>query len=210
MKSQGNRLGLLASSKMRKIRTAILISGRGSNMAAITRAAEEPDYPAEIGLVISNIAGAAGLKKAQELGVTAVMVDHTEFASRRKFEIALDAVLSQAKIDLICCAGFMRVLTPWFVERWVGRILNIHPSLLPKYKGLHTHQRALEAGDNKHGCTVHYVTEELDGGGIILQQEIDIKLGDTAETLAARILPIEQALYPKALKKVAQDFTGFN
>jgi phosphoribosylglycinamide formyltransferase-1 len=176
-------------------------------MAAITQAAKEPDYPAEIVLVISNVADAAGLEKAQKLGVTAMAIDHTEFTSRRKFEAALDAVLSQAKIELICCAGFMRVLTPWFVERWAGRILNIHPYLLPKYKGLHTHQRALEAGDRRHGCTVHFVTEDLDSGDIILQQEIDIKPGDTAETLATRLLPIEQALYPKALKKVAQDFT---
>ena len=179
-------------------------------MAAITQAAQRPDYPAEIVLVISNVADAAGLEKAQKLGVTAMAIDHTKFLSRQKFEAALDAVLSEAQIELICCAGFMRVLTPWFVERWAGKLLNIHPSLLPKYKGLHTHQRALDAGDKRHGCTVHYVTEELDGGGIILQQEIDIKPGDTAETLAARILPIEQALYPKALKKVAEDFTGFN
>ena len=179
-------------------------------MAAITQAAQRPDYPAEIVLVISNVAGAAGLEKARELGVTAMAIGHTEFPSRRKFEAALDAVLSEAQIELICCAGFMRVLTPWFVGRWAGRLLNIHPSLLPKYKGLHTHQRALDAGDKKHGCTAHYVTEALDSGDIILQQEIDIKPGDTAETLAARLLPIEQAIYPKALKKVAQDFTGFN
>jgi phosphoribosylglycinamide formyltransferase-1 len=179
-------------------------------MEAITRAAQSPDYPAEIILVIANVPDVAGLKKAQELGVTAMVIDHTEFASRRKFERALDAVLSEAQTELICCAGFMRVLTPWFVGRWARRLLNIHPSLLPKYKGLHTHQRALEAGDKKHGCTVHYITEDLDGGTVILQREIDIVSGDTPGTLAARLLPVEQTLYPKAVEKVARQFTSFN
>lgn len=188
---------------MRKIKTAVLISGRGSNMVALTKAAQAPDYPADIALVISNVPTAAGLERARDLGVTAMAIDHTEFSSRRKFEKALHAVLKEAEIELICCAGFMRVLTPWFCSRWENRLLNIHPSLLPKYKGLNTHQRALDAGDKKHGCTVHYVTAELDGGEIILQHTISIEPNDRAEILAARLIPIELETYPKALKQVA-------
>ena len=173
-------------------------------MVALARAAQSPDYPAEISLVISNRPEADGLKKAQDLGITAMSLDHTEFSSRRRFETALDAVFREAEIDLICCAGFMRILTPWFVKRWENRLLNIHPSLLPKYKGLQTHERALLAGDKRHGCTVHYVTAELDGGEIILQEAIDIIPGDTAEALAQRLLPIEQNLFPKALRLAAE------
>ena len=188
---------------MRKIRTAVLISGRGSNMVALTKAAQDNDYPAEVTLVISNIPDAAGLEKAKDLGVKAIAIDHKEFASRRKFEIALDEALKDAQIELVCCAGFMRVLTPWFVNRWENRLLNIHPSLLPKYKGLNTHQRALDAGDKQHGCTVHYVTAELDGGDAIVQDTIDIQANDNAETLAQRLLPLEQELYVRALEKIA-------
>lgn len=172
-------------------------------MVALTEAAQADDFPANVSLVISNIPTAEGLEKAKKLGVTAMAIDHKAFKSRRKFETALDVVLKEAKIELICCAGFMRVLTPWFVNRWENRLLNIHPSLLPKYKGLNTHQRALDAGDKEHGCTVHYVTAELDGGAIILQKSIDIKPSDTTKSLAQRLLPYEQSLYPKALKKVS-------
>lgn len=189
---------------MPKIRTAVLISGRGSNMVALTKAAQAGDYPAEIALVISNIPMAAGLEKAEQLGITAITIDHKKFSSRRKFEVALDAVLQEAKIELVCCAGFMRVLTPWFVSRWENRLLNIHPSLLPKFKGLNTHQRAIDAGETKHGCTVHYVTAELDGGATILQQSVDIQSDDTADSLATRLLPYEQKLYPLALERVAK------
>lgn len=189
---------------MRKVRTAVLISGSGSNMVALTEAAQAEDYPAEIILVISNVPTAAGLAKAESLGVTAMAIDHTEIKSRKKFDMALDAVLQEAGAELICCAGFMRVLTPWFCKRWTGKLLNIHPSLLPKYKGLHTHRRALEAGDAIHGCTVHYVTEELDGGDIILQHEIDIGADDTPESLAARLLPIEHKLYSEAVPLVCE------
>lgn len=188
---------------MRKIRTAVLISGRGSNMVALARASQESSYPAEITLVISNIPDVAGLDKAEQLGVMAMTIDHTQFSSRRKFEIALDATLKEAGIELICCAGFMRILTPWFVSRWENRLLNIHPSLLPKYKGLNTHQRVIDAGDMQHGCTVHYVTAELDGGAIIDQQEITIKSDENADALSSRLLPLEQALYIKVLEAVA-------
>lgn len=195
--------GLLDSLLMRKVRTAVLISGRGSNMVALTKAAQAEDYPAEIKLVISNRPKAAGLDKAKALGIKAIGIDHKTYQSRRKFEKALDDALREAKIELICCAGFMRVLTPWFVSRWEGRLLNIHPSLLPKYKGLDTHQRALDAGDMAHGCTVHYVTAELDGGATILQKSIKISPEDTAKLLSERLLPLEQKLYPQALRQVA-------
>lgn len=172
-------------------------------MVSLVDASQAKNYPADIRLVISNKPDAAGLAKAESLGVMAMAIDHKSFKTRRQFELALDAVLREAKIELICCAGFMRVLTPWFVSRWEGRLLNIHPSLLPKYKGLNTHQRALDAGDSEHGCTVHYVTAELDGGASILQSQIKILPKDTAEKLAERLLPIEQETYPKALRRIA-------
>lgn len=188
---------------MRKVRTAILISGRGSNMVSLVKASKDENYPAQINLVISNNPKADGLDKARDLGIMALAIDHRDFKNRKQFEVALDAVLKEANIELICCAGFMRVLTPWFVSRWAGRLLNIHPSLLPKYKGLNTHQRALEAGDKEHGCTVHYVTAELDGGETILQSSMKVRENDTVESLAAKLLPYELSIYPKALKTVA-------
>ena len=191
-----------------KIKSAVLISGRGTNMIALAKAAQRKDYPAEIALVISNIPTAAGLEKADTLGIMALAIDHKAFASRRAFEKALHSVLTEAGIELICCAGFMRVLSPWFVKHWEGRILNIHPSLLPKYKGLNTHQRALDAGDHEHGCTVHYVEAELDNGPVILQESVPVQKDDTAETLAERLLPIENALYPRALAIVAREAWG--
>lgn len=172
-------------------------------MVALTQAAQSEDYPADIVLVVSNRPEAAGLAKAKSLGISATAIDHKAFASRQLFEVKLHAALLAAHVQLVCCAGFMRVLTPWFVSRWEGRLLNIHPSLLPKYKGLNTHSRALKAGDKQHGCTVHYVTAELDDGEIILQDTITIESGDTAESLAAKLLPHEQTLYVKALKQVA-------
>ena len=201
------QLGLLARFPMPKsarIKTAVLISGRGSNMTALAQAAKRADYPAEIALVISNRPKAAGLQKARELGIQAMAIDHKTFKTRREFEIALDAILREAEIELVCCAGFMRVLSAQFVEKWPGRILNIHPSLLPKYKGLDTHQRALEAGDSHHGASVHFVTAELDGGEVIAQTKLEIKSGDTAQTLANRLLPLELAIYPKTVDTIAR------
>ena len=187
-----------------RIKTAILISGRGSNMVSIVEAARAHDYPAEITLVISNKPNALGLQKAKALGVQSMAIDHKAFKTRAEFETALDAVLREANIDLICCAGFMRVLSADFVEGWPGRILNIHPSLLPKYKGLNTHKRALEAGDSHHGASVHFVTAELDGGEVIAQTKIAIRPDDTAQMLADRLLPLELDLYPKAVDRVAK------
>lgn len=174
-------------------------------MVSLAKAAQAENFPAEISLVISNRPHAAGIEKAETLGIQAMAIDHESFNSREDFENALHAVLCEAKIELICCAGFMRVLTENFVRKWEGRILNIHPSLLPKYKGLNTHQRALENGDAKHGCSVHYVSAELDSGEIILQKEIDIFPDDTPDTLATRLIQVELATYPEALKKVAQN-----
>ena len=174
-------------------------------MVALVKASQVEGFPAKIDLVISNKPDAPGLQKAKDLGVLSMAITSKTFPDRRKFEIALDAVLKEARIDLVCCAGFMRVLTPWFVNRWKGRLLNIHPSLLPKYKGLNTHQRALDAGDKSHGCTVHYITAELDGGETILQHSIEVSKDDTAETLASRLLPHELSLYPRALAKVATE-----
>lgn len=187
-----------------KKRVAILISGGGSNMAALIQAAKDPAYPAEIALVVSNIAEAGGLAKAAAGGVPTVVIDHKPFGKDREgFERALDAELRKAGAELVCLAGFMRVLTPWFVGRWQGRMLNIHPSLLPAYKGLHTHARALADGATEHGCTVHWVVPDLDAGPIIAQARVPVLPDDTAETLAARVLAKEHRIYPEALAEVA-------
>ena len=184
-------------------RTAILISGRGSNMVSLVGAAAEPGFPAEIALVLSNRPGAGGLARAAEAGIATDVVDHKSYPDRESFERALDARLAGAGIGLVCLAGFMRVLTPWFVERWTGRMLNIHPSLLPAFRGTHTHERALAEGVLIHGCTVHVVVPELDAGPIVAQAAVRVLPGDTPETLGARVLAEEHALYPAALRMVA-------
>lgn len=188
-----------------KTRVAILISGRGSNMTALIEAARAEDYPAEIVLVVSNRPDAAGLVRARAAGIATVVIDHTRFAgSREAFEHALDEELRNYKIGLVCLAGFMRLLTPWLVARWQGRMLNIHPSLLPQFKGLDTHRRALDAGAKWHGATVHFVVPEMDSGPIIVQESVPVREGDTAEALAARVLELEHQLYPRALRVVAE------
>ena len=184
-------------------RVAILISGRGSNLAALIDAARDPRYPAEIVLVVSNRPGAGGLAHAEAAGIPTAVVDHKAFPDRPSFESALGRVLSGARTDFLCLAGFMRVLTPSFVERWRGRMLNIHPSLLPLFKGLDTHAQALAAGVRVHGCTVHYVVPELDSGPIVAQAAVPVLWDDTEETLAARVLEQEHRLYPAALADVA-------
>ncbi len=189
---------------MAKRRVGILISGRGSNMAALIEAARAPDYPAEIVLVVSNVPDAAGLAFAALRGVPTVVVNHKNFANRETFADALDAKLRAAKVEIVCLAGFMRLLATPFVERWRGRMINIHPSLLPAFKGLNTHARALDAGAKTHGCTVHYVEPELDSGPVILQAEVPVLPGDDEATLAARVLKEEHRLYPAALRLVAE------
>jgi phosphoribosylglycinamide formyltransferase-1 len=194
---------------MTKKRVAVLISGRGSNMAALIAAAQKPDYPAEIVLVASNRPNAAGLAHAGEAGIATAVVDHTSFGEDREaFERALNAKLVAARTDLVCLAGFMRLLTPWFIGRWSGRLLNIHPSLLPQFKGMHTHRRALAAGVPRHGATVHFVVPELDSGPIVMQESVPVIDGDTEGTLAARVLEAEHRIYPEALRQVAEGRVG--
>ncbi len=186
-------------------RVAVLISGRGSNMIALIEAAKDPDYPADIVLVVSNVPDAAGLTGAQDAGIATAVVDHTPYGKDREaFERALDAKLAAFRIDLVCLAGFMRLLTPWFVARWRGRLLNVHPALLPQFKGLHTHRRVIEAGVERHGATVHFVVPEMDGGPIIAQESVPVLKDDTEDTLARRVLEVEHHIYPQALRLVAE------
>jgi phosphoribosylglycinamide formyltransferase 1 len=188
-----------------KTRVAILISGRGSNMEALIDAASDPAYPAEIALVLSNRPTAPGLETARAAGIRADAVDHRRFgADRDAHEGALDALLREARAEIVCLAGYMRLLTPRLVDAWHGRMLNIHPSLLPAFPGLHTHARALEAGVKLHGCTVHMVTQAMDEGPIVAQAAVPVLPGDSADTLAARVLRQEHRLYPAALAAVAR------
>ena len=186
------------------LRVAILISGGGSNMVKLVESMTG-DHPARPVLVLSNDPEAGGLARAAALGVPVAAVDHRPFGTdRAAFEAALSAPLAAAAPDLICLAGFMRILTPGFTRAWAGRMLNIHPSLLPKYKGLHTHARALEAGDTEAGCTVHEVTADLDDGPILGQARVPVLPGDTPDSLAARVLVEEHRLYPAVLRRVAE------
>jgi phosphoribosylglycinamide formyltransferase 1 len=189
---------------VRRPRVAILISGRGSNMAALIEAGRKPTFPAEIVAVISNRPEAPGLARAREAGLVAEAIDHKAFATRDDFEAALEARLEAHVVELVALAGFMRLMTPAFVERWHGRMVNIHPALLPAFKGLATHERAIEAGVRLHGCTVHYVTPGMDEGPIIAQAAVPVLPGDTAESLGARVLAAEHRLYPVALARVAR------
>ena len=189
---------------MPRKRVAVLISGRGSNMTALIAAAQAADFPAEIAIVIANRPGAAGLKHAGSAGVATAIVDHAAFGKDREaFERALHREIQSHNIDLVCLAGFMRLLTPWFVEQWSGRMLNIHPALLPSFKGLHTHEAALRAGVKIHGATVHFVVPEMDSGPIIAQAAVPVRDGDTSDMLAERVLAAEHRLYPLALRLVA-------
>jgi len=191
---------------MTRKRVACLISGRGSNMAALIEAAKAKDYPAEIVLVVSNVPGAGGLATAATSGIATATIDHKTFGKdRAAFERALQDVLVQHRIDLVCLAGFMRLLTPWFVGQWPNRMLNIHPALLPSFKGLDTHARALESGVKLHGATVHFVVPEMDSGPVIAQGAVPVKDDDTEAALAARVLAVEHRIYPLALGLVAAD-----
>jgi len=190
---------------MTRKRVAVLISGRGSNMAALIEAAKDKSYPAEIAVVISNRPDAGGLLVAKAADILTEVVDHTKAGKdRAQFENGVQAVLEKHRIDLVCLAGFMRLLTPEFVKKWQWRILNIHPALLPAFKGLDTHRRALEANARIHGATVHFVVPEMDAGPIIAQAAVHVLSGDSAEILAARVLKAEHRIYPLALKLVAE------
>jgi len=196
---------------MSRKRVAVLISGRGSNMTALIEAARAKDYPAEIVLVVSNRPDAAGLARAREDAIATAVIDHRPFGEdRQAFERALDDELRRHRIEIVCLAGFMRLLTAWFITRWRGRVLNIHPALLPDFKGLHTHRRALQAGVKRHGATVHFVVEETDAGPIVCQQSIPVLEGDSEETLAARVLETEHRIYPEALRRVADGRAKFH
>ncbi|WP_319414035.1 phosphoribosylglycinamide formyltransferase [uncultured Cohaesibacter sp.] len=191
-----------------KKRTAILISGRGSNMTAILEAARNKDYPAEIALVLANNADAKGLETAASEGIATAVVDHRPFkGDREAFDAQIQTVLEAHDIELVVLAGFMRILTPGFVEKWHDRMLNIHPSLLPSFKGLHTHQRAIDSGCRLAGCTVHFVRADMDSGPIITQAVVPVLDGDDADSLAKRILVMEHKVYPRALALVAGDRT---
>lgn len=181
----------------------VLISGRGSNLQALIDAAKAPDYPAEIVLVISNVPGAGGLTRAEAAGIPTLVINHKDFPTREQFDAAIDAALRRAGVELLCNAGFMRLHTQGFVERWRDRHLNIHPSLLPAFRGLHTHARVLEAGAKTTGCTVHFVRQEMDEGPIVAQVAVPVHPDDTEEGLAARVLEAEHRLYPQALRLVA-------
>jgi phosphoribosylglycinamide formyltransferase 1 len=188
-----------------RARVAVLISGRGSNMTALIDAAKQPSYPAEIALVLSNRADAAGLSRAQDAGIATRTIDHAAYGGEREcFEHSMQQVLDQQRIEIICLAGFMRLLTPWFVGRWQERMLNVHPALLPAFKGLDTHRRALSAGVKIHGASVHFVVAEMDSGPIVTQGALAVREDDDADTLAARVLAIEHRIYPIALALVAE------
>src|SRR6185312_6541023 len=190
---------------MNRKRVAVLISGRGSNMAALIEAATDKTYPAEIVVVISNRPDAGGLMVARANGITTEVVDHSAFGKdRTAFERALQAVLEKHRIDIVCLAGFMRLLTAGFVRQWQHRILNIHPALLPAFKGLDTHRRVIEAGVKMHGATVHFVVPEMDSGPVIAQGAVNIQAGESERALAARVLRVEHQIYPLALKLVAE------
>lgn len=185
-------------------RVGILISGRGSNMVSLVEAARAEGFPAEIALVLSNVPGAGGLDRAKEFGIATATVDHRAFnKDREAFERAMDELLRVNQIDLVVLAGFMRIMTPWFVRRWEGRMINIHPSLLPLFKGTHTHRQALEAGVAEHGCSVHFVVPELDAGPVIMQAKVPVLPDDDEDKLASRVLVQEHLLYPRALAEVA-------
>ena len=188
---------------MAKTKLAILISGRGSNMQALIDACAQPDFPAEIALVLSNRPDAGGLDRAKEAGLPTAIVDHAGYETREAFEAVMSDLIEASGAQLVCLAGFMRLLTPDFVNHWRDRLINIHPSLLPSFPGLHTHERAIEAGVKLHGCTVHFVRAEMDNGPIIGQATVPVLSGDTPEDLAARVLAAEHKLYPACVKLVA-------
>jgi phosphoribosylglycinamide formyltransferase-1 len=189
---------------MAKKRVAILISGRGSNMVALHEAAKVPGFPAEIVLVLSNKADAGGLAYAREAGIATAVIEHKTYGKdRAAFDAAMQAELEAHKVDIVCLAGFMRLLTPGFCEAWTGRMINIHPALLPSFKGLDTHARALESGVKLHGCTTHFVTPGMDEGPIILQAAVPVLEGDTEEALGARVLKEEHRIYPLTLRLLA-------
>jgi phosphoribosylglycinamide formyltransferase-1 len=189
---------------MTKLKTAILISGSGTNLQALIDACAEPDFPAQIVLVLSNKADAYGLKRAEKAGLKTMLINHKDYKNREDFDVAMDKAIVSSGAEFVCMAGFMRILSSWFTKKWQGKLINIHPSLLPSFKGMHAQQQALEAGVKIAGCTVHFVTEEMDAGPIIAQAAVEVEDSDTVESLTAKILVKEHEIYPKSLKLVAE------
>jgi phosphoribosylglycinamide formyltransferase-1 len=183
-----------------RVKVAVLVSGFGSNLQALIDATHEEDYPGLIVLVISNRDEAYALTRAKQADIPTRVLRPPDYPDRTSYDRALDAILQEHAVEFVCLAGFMRILSPWFTRKWAGKIINIHPSLLPAYKGLDTHNRALAAGEKRHGCSVHWVTEALDSGGIIAQLATDIRPSDTLESLKARVHKLEHQLYPEALR----------
>lgn len=195
----------MTAAGFKRLKLGVLISGRGSNLQALLDAAADSAFPAQVALVLSNRADAYGLERAARAGVESAVIDHKPFkGDRPAFEAAMDARLRQSGVELVCLAGFMRLLSPWFVNQWRDRMINIHPSLLPSFKGLDTHQRVLDAGGRLHGCTVHYVRAEMDDGPIIAQAAVPVLDGDDADALAHRVLAQEHAIYPLAVRLIAE------
>jgi phosphoribosylglycinamide formyltransferase 1 len=189
---------------------AILISGRGSNMLSLIEACEKPDFPARVAVVISNKPDAGGLAIAAQHGVKTIALNHKEYATRQQFDEAVHKAINITDAEVVCLAGYMRLVTEWFVDQWTGKILNIHPSLLPDFKGAHAHRDVIAAGVGKSGCTVHVVTAEMDSGEILGQAEVPVYPDDSEETLAARVLEQEHLLYPKCLEKfLARHYPNF-
>lgn len=186
-----------------KVRTGILISGRGSNMHSLIEAAKDREFPAQIAIVLSNRMDAPGVQTAQANGIKSNVIISSSFPKREIYERVLDESLRAANVSIVCLAGFMRILSPWFVERWMGRLINVHPSLLPAYRGLDTHKRVLEEGARIHGCTTHFVVPELDAGPAIMQAAVPVHAHDTEDVLAARVLEQEHRIYPRSLSMVA-------
>ena len=201
-------VGLTPSGLKASLKVGVLISGRGSNLQALIDACAAPDFPAEIALVLSNKADAYGLERATAAGVPGAVVSHRDYpGNKQAFEEAMDARLREAGVELVCLAGFMRLLSPWFVDTWRDRLINIHPSLLPSFKGLDTHERAIAAGVRFHGCTVHYVRPEMDEGPILVQAAVPVLPGDDAHALAERVLESEHRIYPQAVRLIAEGRT---
>ncbi len=189
---------------MARLKLGILISGRGSNLQALIDACAAPEFPAEIAIVVSNRPEAGGLDRARQAGIEGVVIDHREFGDRATFERELIAALDQRGVELVCLAGFMRLLTPTFVDRWRDRLINIHPSLLPAFRGLHSDERAIDSGVRFSGCTVHFVRPEMDDGPIVIQAAVPVLPGDDADALSARILEAEHRIYPAAVRLIAE------
>lgn len=194
---------------MKKLKTAILISGSGTNLQALINACADHNFPAQIVLVLSNKADAYGLKRAEKAGLKTVVINHKDYKSREEFDEAMDKAIVESGAEFVCMAGFMRILSSWFTKKWQGQLINIHPSLLPSFKGMHAQQQALEAGVKIAGCTVHFVTEEMDAGPIIAQAAVEVEESDTVDSLTAKILAKEHLIYPESLRLVAEGKVSF-